>query len=84
MPLPAIVWFLFSCSPDEHTQNCIQPLKEREDEEEERLLALEEKRRQQAAAKESCSSSSSASVAVEYTEFMSVRILLLGDSGRDL
>jgi hypothetical protein len=53
-------------------------LKEREDEEEERLLALEEKRRQ-AAAKESCSSSSAS--AAEYTEFMSIRILLLGDSG---
>jgi len=70
-----------SCSHSCCKHQKLQPLKEREDEEEERLLALEEKRRQQAAAKESCSSSSSASAAVEYTEFMSVRILLLGDSG---
>lgn len=57
-------------------------------------MALEEKRRQQAAAKKessACAASSSSassstmtyssSGAVEYTDFMSLRILLLGDSG---
>ncbi|EWM29779.1 rab family gtpase [Nannochloropsis gaditana] len=53
--------------------------KERDDEEEERLLAMEEKRRQVAAGSDP--SSSLPSSVVEYTEFMSIRILLLGDSG---
>ena len=67
-------------------------MREKQDEEEERLLALEEKRRQQAAAtKESsaCAAASSSSALssstspapVEYKDLMSLRILLLGDSG---
>jgi len=63
-----------------HTTYLHKFSKERDDEEEERLLAMEEKRRQVAAGSDP--SSSLPSSVVEYTEFMSIRILLLGDSGK--